>query len=91
MAISIGREFFLTPGRTIVGFYIKRVIEFNQTKAMPDVMRPDIMHGMGISLVLKFPKLNENEEEVIAEGEENHVAGLNRSSAICSNLIHNPV
>jgi len=60
---------------TLIGFYIKQVTEFNQTKAMPDVIRPEIMHGLGISLDLKFPK---SEEEVLAEGEDKHVAGLNR-------------
>ena len=48
---------------------------FNKMKAKPDVMRPEIMHGLGISLVLKFPEMNERET---TEEEETHIAGLNR-------------
>ena len=62
--------------RSLFGFYIRKVLIFNRMKAKPDVMRPEIMHGLGVSLVLKFPKMNEPEP---TEEEETHVAGLNRS------------
>jgi len=60
---------------SLFGFYIRKVLIFNRMKAKPDVMRPEIMHGLGVSLVLKFPKMNEPEP---TEEEETHVAGLNR-------------
>jgi len=60
---------------SLFGFYIRKVMLFNKMKAKPDVMRPEIMHGLGISLVLKFPEMNERET---TEEEETHIAGLNR-------------
>ena len=61
--------------RSLFGFYIRKVLLFNKMKAKPDVMRPEIMHGLGCSLVLKFPAYDERET---TEEEETHVAGLNR-------------
>jgi len=60
---------------SLFGFYIRKVLLFNKMKAKPDVMRPEIMHGLGCSLVLKFPAYDERET---TEEEETHVAGLNR-------------
>lgn len=60
---------------SLFGFYIRKVLLFNRMKAKPDVMRPEIMHGLGCSLVLKFPAYDERET---TEEEETHVAGLNR-------------
>jgi len=60
---------------SLFGFYIRKVMLFNRMKAKPDVMRPEIMHGLGTSLVLKFPEMNERET---TEEEETHIAGINR-------------
>jgi len=57
----------------LFGFYIRKIQIFNRGKFKPDVMRPEIMHGLGVSLVLKFPR----PEEESTEEEETHRAGLN--------------
>jgi len=57
----------------LFGFYIRKVQIFNRGKFKPDVMRPEIMHGLGVSLVLKFP----GPDEESTEEEETHRAGLN--------------
>jgi len=57
----------------LFSFYIRKVQTFNRGRFKPDVMRPEIMHGLGVSLVLKFPR----PDEETTEEEETHRAGLN--------------
>ena len=61
-------------------YYIRKILTFNKEKFKPDVMRPEIMYGLGASMFLKFPRL---------PGEsEMHRAGRNREEIRYLRMMH---